>query len=80
MTYYIYHYIIGDSEIEDYFIAYIFLEDPSMEEHLTLFYGASFLISIIAFAYAAYLYLWVKRQPLTNAKIIKVADLIKKRC
>ena len=49
-----------------------------MEEHLTLLYGASFLISIIAFAYAAYLYLWVKRQPLTNAKIIKVADLIKK--
>lgn len=49
-----------------------------MEEHLTLFYGASFLISIIAFAYAAYLYLWVKRQPLTNAKIITVADLIKK--
>lgn len=48
-----------------------------MEQHLSLFYGLSFLTAIIAFSYAAYLYLWVKRQPLTNEKIINVAALIK---
>ena len=49
-----------------------------MEQYLTLFYGASFLVSMIAFAYAAYLYLWVKKQPVTNSKIIEVAALIQK--
>ena len=49
-----------------------------MEQHLSLFYGLSFLTAVIAFAYATYLYLWVKRQPLTNEKIIDVAALIKK--
>ncbi|MBE7035954.1 MAG: hypothetical protein E7403_01520 [Ruminococcaceae bacterium] len=48
-----------------------------MEQYLTLFYGLSFLIAIIAFAYAGYLYLWVKRQPISNKKIIEVAGLIK---
>ena len=48
-----------------------------MEQYLTLFYGLSFLIAILAFAYAAYLYLWVKRQPISNKKIIEVAGLIK---
>ncbi len=48
-----------------------------MEQHLSLFYGLSFLIAAIAFAYAAYLYVWVKRQPLTNGKIIEVAALIR---
>ncbi|MBQ4537266.1 MAG: sodium-translocating pyrophosphatase [Lachnospiraceae bacterium] len=48
-----------------------------MEQHLTLFYGLSFLIAAIAFAYAAYLYVWVKRQPLENQKIIEVAGLIR---
>lgn len=48
-----------------------------MEQHLTLFYGLSFLIAVIAFAYAAYLYMWVKRQPLENKKIIEVAGLIR---
>ena len=48
-----------------------------MEQHLTLFYGLSFLIAALAFAYAAYLYLWVKKQPLTNSKIIEVAALIR---
>lgn len=48
-----------------------------MEQYLSLFYGLSFLIAVLAFAYAAYLYLWVKRQPLTNGKIIEVAALIK---
>ena len=49
-----------------------------MEQYLPLFYGLSFLTAALAFAYAAYLYLWVKRQPLTNDKIIEVAALIKK--
>ncbi len=44
---------------------------------LELFYGLSFLIAAIAFAYAAFLYLWVKRQPLENKKIIEVAGLIR---
>lgn len=48
-----------------------------MEQHLSLFYGLSFLIAAIAFAYAVYLYLWVKRQPLENKKIIEVAGLIR---
>ncbi len=48
-----------------------------MEQHLSLFYGLSFLIAAIAFAYAAYLYMWVKRQPLENKKIIEVAGLIR---
>ena len=33
-----------------------------MEQHLSLFYVLSFLTAVIAFAYAAYLYLWVKKQ------------------
>ena len=49
-----------------------------METHLSLFYGLSFLTAVIAFAFAAFLYLWVKRQPLENKKIIEVAALIRK--
>jgi len=48
-----------------------------MEQYLSIFYGLSFLIAVIAFAYAAYLYLWVKKQPLKNGKIIEVAALIR---
>ncbi len=48
-----------------------------MEQHLSLFYGLSILIAAIAFAFAAYLYVWVKRQPLENQKIIEVAGLIR---
>ncbi len=48
-----------------------------MEQYQSLFYGLSFLVAAIAFAYAAYLYFWVKRQPITNGKIIEVAGLIK---
>ncbi len=48
-----------------------------MEQQLSLFYGLSFLIAAIAFAYAAYLYMWVKHQPLENKKIIEVAGLIR---
>ena len=48
-----------------------------MEQNLNLFYGLSFLTAVIAFAYAAYLYLWVKRQKLVNKKIIEVAQLIR---
>lgn len=48
-----------------------------MEQYLPLFYGLSFLTATLAFAYAAYLYLWVRRQSLTNAKIIDAATLIR---
>lgn len=48
-----------------------------MEQNLSLFYGLSFLTAALAFAYAAYLYLWVKKQPVRNATIIEVAALIK---
>lgn len=48
-----------------------------MESQLSLFYGLSFLTAVIAFAFAAYLYLWVKKQKTTNAKIQEVSALIK---
>lgn len=48
-----------------------------MEQQLSLFYGLSFLTAVLAFAYAAYLYLWVKKQPVENATIKDVALLIK---
>ena len=48
-----------------------------MEERLSLFYGLSFLTAIVAFAFAVYLYLWVKRQRVRNARIAKVSALIK---
>ena len=48
-----------------------------MEQNLSLFYGLSFLTAVLAFLYAAYLYLWVKKQPVKNATIIEVSKLIK---
>ncbi|HJB29904.1 MAG TPA: sodium-translocating pyrophosphatase [Candidatus Blautia faecavium] len=48
-----------------------------MEQHLSLFYGLSFLTAVLAFLYAVYLYLWVKKQPVKNATIIEVSKLIK---
>ena len=51
--------------------------DLSMESHLSLFYGLSFLTVVLAFAFAAYLYLWVKKQKTVNAKIQEVSALIK---
>ena len=47
-----------------------------MENQLSLFYGLSFLTVVLAFAYAVYLYLWVKRQKTSNAKIQEVSVLI----
>ena len=49
----------------------------TMESQLTLIYALSFLSVAIAFAFAAYLYLWVKKQQMGNAKIVEVAALIK---
>lgn len=43
---------------------------------MQLVYTASFFAVIIAFAYAVYLYFWVKKQPAVNKKIIEVSDLI----
>jgi len=42
-----------------------------------MFYGISILIAVIAFAFAAYLYVWVKKQPQENKRISEVAQLIR---
>ena len=47
------------------------------ESQLSLFYGLSFLCVALAFAFAAYLYLWVKKQKTENARIQEVSLLIK---
>lgn len=44
---------------------------------LTPFLALSFLTTILAFAFAAYLYLWVKKQPTVNPTIKEVSELIK---
>lgn len=41
-----------------------------------ILYG-SILVALLAFAFAVWLYLWVKRQPCENQKIIKATDLIR---
>ncbi len=43
----------------------------------SIFFGLSFLMAAVAFAFAAYLYLWVKKQSTVNAKIAEVSQLIK---
>jgi len=48
-----------------------------MTPTLTMFYGISILIAAIAFLFAAYLYVWVKKQPQENKKITEVAQLIR---
>lgn len=44
----------------------------------TLIQVYSVLISVVAFAYAGWLFLWVKKQPSENAKIQKIGVLIQK--
>ncbi len=46
-------------------------------EQQSLFLGLSVLTALLAFAYAAYLYLWLKKQSTVNKKIIEVSALIK---
>ncbi len=48
-----------------------------MEKNLSLFYGLSYLTAMIAFAFAVYLCLWVKRQRVVNGRIEEVSRLIK---
>lgn len=48
-----------------------------MESQLSLFYGLSFLTAALAFAFAVYLYLWVKKRRVENKKIQEVSALIK---
>ena len=48
-----------------------------MEPSGSLIYALSFLAVVIAFAFACYLYLWVKRQPVENGTIREVSALIK---
>ena len=48
-----------------------------MQPVASTIYALSFLAVVIAFAFAAYLYLWVKRQSTENQIIQRVSDLIK---
>ena len=48
-----------------------------MESNLSLFYGLSFLTAAIAFLFALYLYLWVKKVKVQNKRIEEVSKLIK---
>ncbi|MBQ1264295.1 MAG: sodium-translocating pyrophosphatase [Oscillospiraceae bacterium] len=48
-----------------------------MELSATAFYLLSFLTAAIAFAFAAYLYLWVKKHKVENGRIEEVSQLIK---
>lgn len=48
-----------------------------MEPTLNMFYGISILVAAIAFLFAAYLYVWVKRQAQENKRITEVARLIR---
>ncbi len=48
-----------------------------MSISLPVVYGLSFLTAAIAFAFAAYLHLWVKKQKTVNARIDEVSTLIK---
>ena len=41
-----------------------------------ILYG-SILVALLAFAFAVWLYLWVKRQPCENQKILKATGLIR---
>ena len=48
-----------------------------MESNLSLFYGLSFLTAAIAFLFALYLYLWVKKIKVQNKRIEEISKLIK---
>ena len=48
-----------------------------MQTSVNTFYAISFLISGIAFCFAFYLYLWVKRQKSVNKKVQDIAVLIR---
>lgn len=48
-----------------------------MEPKFSIIYALSFFAVVIAFAFAAYLYLWVKKQKTENATIGRVSELIK---
>ena len=48
-----------------------------MEPAASTIYALSFLAVAVAFAFAVYLHLWVKRQPTDNPTIRRVSDLIK---
>lgn len=48
-----------------------------MESNLSLFYGLSFLTAAIAFLFALYLYLWVKKIKVQNSRIEGISKLIK---
>lgn len=48
-----------------------------MELNLSVIYAFSFLTTAISLIFAAYLFLWVKKQKATNATIVKISEYIK---
>ncbi len=46
-------------------------------DQLTIIYALSFLTAAVAFAFAAYLYLWVRKQKTVNKRIMEVSALIR---
>ena len=46
--------------------------------HQTLFLVVSLVIALISFAFAAYLYFWVKKQPSSNKRIQEIGGLIRR--
>ncbi len=48
-----------------------------MKLEMSSIYGLCFIAVAIAFAFAVYLHLWVKKQPAENKQILKVSELIK---
>lgn len=48
-----------------------------MQNFLPLFYGLSFLTAVIAFLFALYLFLWVRKRKVENPEIERISALIK---
>ena len=48
-----------------------------MQNFLPLFYGLSFLTAVIAFLFALYLFLWVRKRKVENTEIERISALIK---
>ena len=49
-----------------------------MPSEQTFFLILAIVISLLAFGFAAWLYSWVKRQPVTNDRIKEIGGLIRK--
>jgi len=56
---------------------YPVFRNKGVEEMETYFIVSTIVISVVAFAFAFWLYLWVKRQPSSNKKIAGIGELIR---